>query len=306
MCYNILTREYGNKENEDMKTKAIRALTALLAATVIALSACGFSACGDEPEEFLPDYDISAFEVYDDVGDPMVIGGAYFRPMELTDGDFTMKYRIYVPDFLPEGEPMPVLMFFHGAGERGSDNTAQVSYEGLAAAIENSDALYSSVIIAPQCPSGMRWVDFPDGESIYSTDEVGEGAPLVAALKLLKYYDGRLDIDRGGIYAAGISMGGYATWDILVRHAGLVDAAVPICGGCDTSKYERLTDTRIYTFHGALDPIVSPEGTRAMYELLKGYGNIEYTEYADGYHDIWNYALSTEGLFDKVYNNDGI
>jgi predicted peptidase len=101
----------------------------------------------------------------------------------------------------------------------------------------------------------------------------------------------------------GMSMGGYATWDLLVRHTDLIAAAIPICGGCDTTKYERLIDKPIYTFHGEADPLVSVAGTREMYRLLQEAGSkkITYVEYPNEGHGIWNKAMRTAGLMDWLY-----
>ena len=294
-----------------MKTKIFKSAAALLLAAVFcAGAACALSACGGA--EFLPDYDISGVSLQDDTAADdyfMTIGGEYFEAKTYNEGGFSMKYRIHVPENA-EGA-VPVMLFFHGSGERGDDNEMQLSYAGFREAMKTEE-LAGSIVIAPQCPSGSQWVDFTREEGsfgssgLYSTDETPESEPLAAVLKLLKYYvenppEGAAAVDTARIYAMGLSMGGYATWDLLVRHTDVIAAGVPICGGCDTSKAELLKDKKIYAFHGAKDPIVPPVGTRAMYEQLSAYGNMEYVEYADGMHDIWNDAISTPGLYEKVY-----
>ena len=259
----------------------------------------------DEEPELLEGYDISGVRLSAETGKADIdYGNVSFEAMQYTDGDFSMKYRVHVPEVT---ENAPVVMFFHGAGERGSDNSAQITtYNGIKTAIENSDRLEDAFIIAPQCPGtagnsspsvGMKWVNVNSwSDCQYSTTEIAESEPLEAALKLLKTYDGLYDIDNDRIYATGLSMGGYATWDIAVRHPELLAAAAPICGGCDTSKWEELTDTAIYAFHGLSDTTVPPTGTLKMYSHLYSYGNMEFVRYEGAGHGIWNDALSSKGL----------
>lgn len=125
---------------------------------------------------------------------------------------------------------------------------------------------------------------------------------MSSALTLVKYYNEKSFVVKDKQFVMGISMGGFATWDIITRHSDDFAAAVPICGGCDATKAETLINVPVYTFHGALDPLVSPEGTQTMVKNIKDAGGdkIIYVEYADGYHDIWNDALSTEGLAEWI------
>lgn len=165
---------------------------------------------GDEEPELLEGYDISGVRLSAETGKADIdYGNVSFKAMQYTDGDFSMKYRVHVPEVT---ENAPVVMFFHGAGERGSDNSAQITtYNGIKTAIENSDRLEDAFIIAPQCPGtagnsspsvGMKWVNVGSwSDCQYSTTEIAESEPLEAALKLLKTYDGLYDIDNDRIYA---------------------------------------------------------------------------------------------------------
>ena len=103
----------------------------------------------------------------------------------------------------------------------------------------------------------------------------------------------------------GMSMGGYGTWDLLCRYTDVFAAGVPICGGVDLTYAEALKDMPIRTFHGTLDPVIPVVGTRAMVAAIKEAGGtkIEYTEYPEGYHDVWNQAMSSEGLTDWLLDN---
>jgi len=110
------------------------------------------------------------------------------------------------------------------------------------------------------------------------------------------------NVDTKRIYAMGMSMGGFATWDLITRHNDVFAAAIPICGGGDTSKVDVLKNTAIKTFHGSEDPLVDVNNTREMYNVLKEHGNIDYTEYTGAGHDIWNRVMEEEHLMDWLYN----
>ena len=300
--------------------EVLKRILIVLAAVVLFPVALIFAACGkDEPDdatkpvvtpepEFLPGYDVGGATVAAD-GDKadLEFGGLDFAAMEYKEDDFTMKYRIYVPEVT---EDAPVLMFFHGAGERGDDNAKQLTtYSGLDDGIAMSEEAADAIIIAPQCPgtpgdsnpTGMKWVDVSAwNECEYSVGEIAESEPMEAALKILKIYEDEYSFDRDSVYAAGLSMGGYATWDAMTRHPDVFAGGAPVCGGCDVSKAELLADKIIYTFHGSADGTVPPDGTRKMYEALESYGNISYTEYEGQGHGIWNTAFATEGLFDDL------
>lgn len=289
-----------------------RKILSCIIATVLALAgmtACapqnGGSASGSSAQEaILPDYTLDDLTV-EEAGSPVTLGTASFVGMKATNGDFTMYYRIYIPE--ERTEALPVMLFFHGVGESGSDNRAPLgTYDGFQELFNDATSpIYNSIVLVPQCPSSTKWVDVAstkDGQ--YSTDELEESTAVQTALKILKLYSEQVTIDKSRIYAMGMSMGGFATWDLLIRHTDLIAAAIPMCGGCDTSKYELLLNKPIYTFHGSADPLIPVTGTREMYRLLTEAGStkITYVEYEGAMHDIWNRAMRTEGLMTWLYS----
>jgi predicted peptidase len=55
-----------------------------------------------------------------------------------------------------------------------------------------------------------------------------------------------------------MSMGGYGTWEALMRQPQRWAAAVPICGGGDPARVEAYKDIPIWVWHGANDTTVLP------------------------------------------------
>lgn len=215
-----------------------------------------------------------------------------------TNDDTTLPYRLVLPESYDASKSYPLIMFFHGAGERGNNNSSQLFHcvQYLA------DNLPECIIVAPQCPVNNQWVDTPWANGSYSTDTVPESNEMKAVMELLEKLEEEYSVDSDRIYAAGLSMGGFATWNAMMLHNDVFAAGVAICGGADPSKAEILVDTPMFVFHGDSDSAVPVSGSREMVQAIKDAGGdkVEYIEYKGADHGIWNNAFATEGLLDKL------
>jgi predicted peptidase len=216
-----------------------------------------------------------------------------FEALVYTDGEGgELPYRLIVP---PQAEgPRPVLLFLHGAGERGDDNRRQL--------IHGKDLLlkaardFGCIVVAPQCPAGEKWsvVDWTQDKVTFS-DEPSE--PMRLTLLLLDDLAKRYDVDTDRLYIMGLSMGGYGTWDAICREPGRFAAAAPICGGGDPAQASLLVRTPVWAFHGDADPVVSVDLTRAMVQAIKDAGGEpKYTEYPGVGHNSWTPAFAEPEL----------
>ncbi len=274
----------------------------------------------NQQTELLPTYDISSLQVAENSAKTDIVNGtATFKAMTVTNGDTTLNYRIYIPSTATTQET-PVLFFFHGAGESAGYNREPASYyTGFVNLFSDADSpILDSIVIVPQCngktmdaaDKNNRWVTVDNwsgtNNNPYYTDSIAESKQLDTVLKLLKYYDESesVQVNRDQIYSMGMSMGGFATWDLLVRHTDVFAAGIPICGGCDVSNAKKLKNVPIYTFHGTADSTVYPVGTEQMVAALKAAGNtdVTYVKYEGASHGIWNQAMETEGLMDWLYS----
>ncbi len=210
-----------------------------------------------------------------------------FRQYEC-DG-FTLPYRLYVPKNYDCGEKYPLLLFLHGAGERGNNNTKNLVYTDKFFADLDSP-VYDSIVIVPQCPEEHQWVNTPWSEGNYSISEVAESRPLEAVCAILDEVCDFYNIDTDRIYVTGLSMGGFGTWDMLARHGARFAAGMPICGGGCPEYAHLLKRIPIRTFHGSDDTVVPPSGTREMYAAIRREGgeNITYIELDGVGHGAWN------------------
>lgn len=220
-----------------------------------------------------------------------------------TVGNVSLPYRIYYPTgYSTNGSvKYPVLLFLHGAGERGTDNYRHVdANDGLLRRLIQSD---ECVVIAPQCPNNAQWVNTDWGKGSYDSTVNTASAYLDAAKSLLLNEINKGGIDRNRVWVSGISMGGYGTWNLAMYNPDLFAAAIPVCGAGDLNKAYALVDMPIWTFHGDADPIVPVSGTREMYAAVKAAGgnNITYTEYPGVDHGSWNNAFAEENLLTWLF-----
>ncbi len=208
-----------------------------------------------------------------------------------------LNYCEYVPK-IEEGQKVSLVLFLHGGGERGNDNKSQLKNAILKVINKNSKSKFmNAIVIAPQCPLNIRWVNTLSGEGNYTLAEVDESALMIKVVALIKYYSTLEYVDANCIYVIGLSIGGFGTWDLLSRHPKLFAAGVPICGGGPTDAIDTLKNIPIYTFHGTNDSVVPFNGTKEMVNLITNAGgkNIDFVSFEGAGHEIWDNAITYIG-----------
>lgn len=200
------------------------------------------------------------------------------RVFSASDGS-TMPYRFFAPENLVPGQSYPLVLCFHGAAGRGTENEAKgtLAYQVLTSA--GMQEKYPAFIIAPQCPKGKRWVNHDWGKGAYDSNEVSISDEMILALSIVDHLVETLPIERSRIYVTGRSMGGFATWDAITRRPDFFAAAVPIAGGGDPQMAPNWKSLPIWAFASAGDATCPVEGTRVVVEALQQEGaNVRYTE----------------------------
>lgn len=233
-----------------------------------------------------------------------------FNGLSYTANDgTTLPYRLYVPSNYDASKEYPVLVFLHGAGERGNDNKAQMSNMLAEMFNQQNTLIEGAIVIAPQCPGGNQWVDTPWANGNYSIDNVPESNELKAVVELLNSVKETFSTDEDRYYAMGISMGGFGTWDLIMRHTEMFAAAVPVCGGADVSQAESLKYMPIYTAHADNDGSVPFTGTNEMVKALKQAGStvIIFKQRADGSlssggHLIWSEIGAKKEMLEWLFS----
>ena len=198
--------------------------------------------------------------------------------MKLKDS-YEFRYLSYVPDGYGKdrSQNWPLLLFLHGAGERGSD-LELVKIHGPPKLIETGKK-FPFVVISPQCPQDTWWVP-----------------PALEAF--IDSIQRRYRIDSARIYVTGLSMGGFGTWELAERHPERYAAVIPICGGGDTSRADHLRNLPVWAFHGAQDDVVPLSGSKDMIDAIKAAGgNPRFTIYPQAGHDSWTETYANDEIY---------
>jgi len=223
-------------------------------------------------------------------------------------GNDTLRYRMMKPANYNPKKKYPVVLFLHGAGERGSDNEAQLTHGWNLFADSMNTAKYPAFVIFPQCPQNISWANVSVNRSAQPYQlEFLSNQPMTKPLMLVSQLMDSLaesgSVNKKKIYVGGLSMGGMGTFDILWRKPNFFAAAFPICGGGDSTKalvYGRKFP--IWVFHGADDPVVDVKNSRRMVaELQKAKAKVKYTEYPGVKHDSWTNAFAEPELLPWLF-----
>lgn len=203
----------------------------------------------------------------------------------------TFKYRLLSPATVEPGKTYPVVLFLHGAGERGDDNAVQLKHFPVRMISETNREKYPCFLIAPQCRKDQKWVDVSWSDP-KATDQPSEpSAQMVAAVAALEDVLKNFPCDRSRIYLTGLSMGGYGSWDLGARNPEWFAAIAPICGGGDPKAAAKFVGKPVWAWHGDKDTAVPVGRSRAMIEAIKAAGGEpKYTELPGVGHNSWDDA----------------
>ncbi|MGA0134760.1 MAG: dienelactone hydrolase family protein [Opitutales bacterium] len=192
--------------------------------------------------------------------------------LEKTWGDPSASgygYLLYMPVHAAKpGAKLPLVVFLHGAGERGSDVKA-LHKNNLPKRLDAmSDLPY--VVVAPQCPAGQRWSDVKRLNAFL--DHLLKGLPV--------------DPDR--VTLTGLSLGGMGTWTWGAANPERFAALAPVCGLADKEALKSLKGMPVWAFHGDKDKAVPFAAGKAAADAARAAGaDVKFTTYPGVGHDSW-------------------
>lgn len=208
------------------------------------------------------------------------------------------SYQVFVPQSWTADKKWPVILFLHGAGERGSDGSGQTAV-GFGPAIRRDQDSFPAVVVMPQCRRGIWWNDPKMEQLVTATLE-----------RSIEQFNG----DKDHVYLTGLSMGGYGTFYFGAKYPGKFAALAPICGGVIPPRQLRqsqgsdtlapylevaqtIKGTPVWIFHGSADSRVPVSESRKMAEVLKEVGSpVKFTEYEGVGHNSWDAAYAEPEL----------
>ena len=218
----------------------------------------------------------------------------------------TLPYRILFPENYDKSKSYPLVLFLHGAGERGHDNESQLIHGSSLFTNPENRAKFPAIVIYPQCPKNGYWAPIESREKGFSyVNSKKPTEPMQMVIRLVKVIQKEEAVDSKRMYVSGLSMGGMGTFDIICRHPRMFAAAVPICGGVSLERLRKIKKLPVRIFHGDADEVVSPEHSRNAYIELKALGsqNVELKIFPGIGHDSWNSAFKQEDFLSWIFSN---
>jgi predicted peptidase len=192
-----------------------------------------------------------------------------------------LQYLIYLPkDYETSDKQFPLVLFLHGAGERGNDIDL-VKRHGPPKLVEEGKE-FPFILVSPQCPSDTRWN--------YQT---------LSLITLLDEIESKYRVEKNKIFVTGLSMGGQGTWTLALTQPNRFAAIAPVCGWTDSWEVCKISKIPTWVFHGAKDVVVPVKESEDMVNALKQCGGkeIKLTIYPDANHDSWTETYNNEELY---------
>ncbi|RED96180.1 carboxylesterase family protein [Marinoscillum furvescens] len=251
---------------------------------------------------------LSLFLLFGTVASAQLDKSTFEKQVYQNEG-FSLNYRILYPEGFDANKEYPVVLFLHGAGERGSDNERQLIHGSKLFLAEDFRADYPVVVIFPQCPRESYWstvdVERQPGNNRFTFRDSGKALPPMKAVVALMDSIQSLEYSKDDqIYVGGLSMGGLGTFEILWRRPEMFAAAFPICGGGNPSTVDAYAaNTSLWVFHGAKDDVVFPTySTDMVIALQKADADVKYTLYKNANHNSWGPAFAEPQLFPWLFS----
>ncbi len=200
------------------------------------------------------------------------------------NGENELGYIVYLPDSFDKSANLPLLVFLHGAGERGDGNTdlEKVNVHGVSRILNAKEREIPAVVLCPQCPTGTVWNK--------QTTELKAIIDKVAA---------EYCANKKKICLTGLSMGGFGTWEMALTYPEYFSAFAPVCGGGMAWRCDALKGKDIWAFHGDKDALVDISNSIEMVNKARLAGaNVKFTVFNGVGHDSWVPAYEDTRVID--------
>ena len=218
----------------------------------------------------------------------------------------TLNYRILKPLNYDPNKQYPVHLFLHGSGERGKDNSSQLTHGGSLFLKKENREKYNSWVIFPQCSKNDRWPSISSDlwDQVFENKIKKPNKSLGLVIRLMDEFVKKKDVDNQRIYLSGLSMGGMGIFEILSRRPDMFAAATPICGNGITQLAKLFANkVPVWIFHGSDDKVVSPKYSLEMARaIIESGGSPKMTLYANVDHNSWDNAFAEKYFLKWIHS----
>lgn len=226
-----------------------------------------------------------------------------------------LNYRIAYPtDFDSLGTDLkPLIVFMHGAGERGDCWGGTCYGKGDPRMWNNDHSLQHGgrqhlEAINRNSSDPRHWpgfVVFPQNKNGYNPGpglDTWTGRVIALVEQLIKKYP----IDPNRIYIHGLSEGAQGTWMLINSRPDLFAAAAPMSGHRDHGAFDTdvvspdttMIHVPVWQFQGGRDTRPKPSSTEQKLNKIRNQGGTpRYTLYPTLGHGVWNTAYAEPDFF---------
>ena len=198
----------------------------------------------------------------------------------LSENGERMNYGVAFGDDLKD---KPLLIYLHGAGERGR-NFDHVYRHGIPKLIKEGRDI-NAVVLFPQCPGEFIWNN------------------MVKELKaIIDDVAAEYGIHKDRILLTGSSMGGYGTWETAMCYPETFAAIAPVAGGGVMWRTGKLSKVPVMAYHGDEDTVVPASQSEIMVDFTnRNGGNAELNILkGKGHNDGIDYAYRETELIERL------
>jgi predicted peptidase len=238
----------------------------------------------------------------------VIYGQEYEKKRYIKKRD-TLPYRLLLPDNYNPKKSYPLLIFLHGAGERGRDNDKQLTHGSNLYTSDNFRKKYPAIIVFPQCPENSYWASVLKNrsEKLEKRFKFKKRLNTFRTQELLELFLHDLEklyhIDSSKRYLGGLSMGGMGTFELVTRMPDYFAAAFAICGGGNPAWSKTLRKTPFWIFHGDNDNVVSYRFSKRMFRKMKRFNKAtRFTCYKGVSHNSWRKAFKDPELLHWIFS----
>ena len=227
-----------------------------------------------------------------DTGGGEELTGEFVKKTFIASNKLHLPYRVAAKAD-PNGGKVPVVVFLHGYGQCGVDNSFTINeMTNIKSYLDGAGGPGGYKLLVPQCPNDVKWAEFSMNSTTCTFQDKPSSA-LAAVFDLLDSYAAMADVDVNRIYVTGLSMGGHGTWDAICRRPDFFAAAMPCCGGGDPVCAADIAHVPVLAVHNRGDPTIPCEQTENMVTALRALGSdVIFEKLENNSHDAWTTCYS--------------
>ena len=238
------------------------------------------------------------------VSQTIVLSQEFSKELFVSDKD-SLPYRLLLPKNFDNAKKYPLIVFLHGAGERGNDNELQLVHGKDLFINMNKNNNFPSIVVFPQCSKNSYWANVSRINNSFSfLGDPTENKSLKLVEGMINDLQSNFKINSNQIYVGGLSMGGMGTFELVYRNPDMFAAAFAICGGANPKIGEKISKTNWRIYHGDKDFVVPVKLSIDMYNSIKSFNKNVYLKiYPNVNHNSWDNVFREPDLFKWLFSN---